>query len=107
MDTFALIFLILCVVISLVMILLLISMDTLEPLQYGITYNKITKVIGKDIYVGGRYLIGPTKSFIVYPSSLVNTEFSDSKKATNEPLKSRTGEGLSISLHISFQYKIA
>jgi regulator of protease activity HflC (stomatin/prohibitin superfamily) len=81
-------------------------MDTLEPLQYGITYNKITKVIGKDIYVSGRYLIGPTKSFIVYPANLVTIEFSDSRKATNEALKTRTGEGLSISLHVSFQYKI-
>jgi len=106
MDTYALIFLIICVVISLVMILLLISMDTLEPLQYGITYNKITKVIGKDVYVSGRYLIGPTKSFVVYPANLVTVEFSDSKKATNEPLKTRTGEGLAISLGISFQYKI-
>ena len=81
MDTFALIFLISCVVISLIMILLLISMDTLEPLQYGITYNKITKVIGKDIFVSGRYLIGPTKSFIVYPSNLVTIEFSDGRAA--------------------------
>ncbi len=106
MDTFALIFLIACIVISLVMILLLISMDTLEPLQYGITYNKITKTIGKDVYVGGRYLIGPMKGFIVYPANLVTIEFSDSRRATSEPLRTRTGEGLAISLHVSFQYKI-
>lgn len=106
MDTFALIFLISCIVISLVMILLLISMDTLEPLQYGITYNKITKTIGKDVYVGGRYLIGPMKGFIVYPANLVTIEFSDSRRATSEPLRTRTGEGLAISLHVSFQYKI-
>ena len=106
MDTYALIFLIICVVISLVMIILLVSMDTLEPLQYGITYNKITKVIGKDVYISGRYLIGPFKNFIVYPSNLVIIEFSDQRKAVGEPLKTRTGEGLAISLHVSFQYKI-
>ena len=106
MDTYALIFLILCIVISLVMILLLMSMDTLEPLQYGITYNKITKVIGKDIFVSGRYFIGPFKNFIIYPSSLVTVEFSDNRKATSEALKTRTAEGLGLALYVSFQYKI-
>jgi len=88
------------------MIILLISMDSLEPLQYGITYNKITKTVGKDIFVSGRYLIGPTKAFIVYPSNLVLIEFSDNRAATNEALKTRTAEGLAISLYVSFQYKI-
>ena len=82
MENWALISLIICIIISLTMILLLISMDSLEPLQYGITYNKITKVIGTDIYESGRYLIGPTKSFIVYPANLVVIEFSDSRIAT-------------------------
>jgi hypothetical protein len=81
-------------------------MDTLEPLQIGITYNKITKVIGKEVYVSGRYLIGPTKSFIVYPDNLVTIEFSDNRRAASEALRTRTGEGLGISLHVSFQYKI-
>jgi len=88
------------------MIILLISMDSLEPLQYGITYNKITKTVGKDIFVSGRYLIGPTKAFIDYPSNLVLIEFSDNRAATNEALKTRTAEGLAISLYVSFQYKI-
>ena len=106
MDSGALICLIICIVMSLIVLLLLLSMDSLEPLEYGITYNKITKTIGKDVYVGGRYLIGPMKGFIVYPANLVTIEFSDSRRATSEPLRTRTGEGLAISLHVSFQYKI-
>ena len=82
MENWALITLIICTIISITMILLLLSMDSLEPLQYGITYNKITKVIGTEVYVSGRYLIGPTKSFIVYPANLVVIEFSDSRIAT-------------------------
>jgi len=98
--------LIVCIVLSLTMILLLISMDTLEPLQYGITYNKITKTIGQDVYSSGRYLIGPTKGFIVYPANLVTIEFSDARGANGESLKTRTAEGLAIALHVSFQYQI-
>ena len=106
MDIYALIILISFIVISLIMIILLISMDTLEPLQNGITYNKITKVIGKDIYESGRYFIGPFKNFIIYPASLVTVEFSNSKLATSDALKTRTAEGLGLALYVSFQYKI-
>jgi len=88
------------------MIMLLISMDSLEPLQYGITYNKITKFIGNDVYDSGRYLIGPAQAFIMYPANLVNIEFSDSRTAHSDALKSRTAEGLAVALSVSFQYKI-
>jgi hypothetical protein len=81
MDAWALFCLLFCVLIGLVMIGLLISMDSLEPLEFGITYNKITKTVGSDVYESGRYLIGPWLSFIVYPSNLVTVEFSNSRKA--------------------------
>ena len=63
------------------MIVLLLSMNSLEPLQYGITYNKITKTIGTEVFESGRYIIGPTKSFIVYPANLVTIEFSNKRRA--------------------------
>lgn len=106
MDTGALICLIICIVLTLTVILLLLSMDSLEPLQAGITYNKITKTIGTDVYQSGRYLIGPVKSFMVYPANLVTIEFSDSKTATSNPLQTRTAEGLGLQLYISFQFRI-
>jgi hypothetical protein len=56
-------------------------MDSLEPLQIGIAYNKITKTIDNHVYDSGRYLIGPLKGFIIYPSNLVTIEFSDSRGA--------------------------
>lgn len=81
MENWALISLISCIVISLVMIFILISMDSLEPLEYGITINKVTKTVGKEVYESGRYIIGPLKSFIVYPANLQTIEFSDSRGA--------------------------
>lgn len=56
-------------------------MDSLEPLQIGIAYNKITKTIDNTVYDSGRYFIGPLKGFIVYPDNLVTIEFSDSRGA--------------------------
>jgi hypothetical protein len=56
-------------------------MDSLEPLEYGITYNKISKSVGQNVYESGRYIIGPWIKFLVYPSNLVTVEFSDSRRA--------------------------
>jgi regulator of protease activity HflC (stomatin/prohibitin superfamily) len=81
-------------------------MDSLEPLQYGITVNKITKTIGTEVYESGRYLIGPFKSFLVYPANLVTIEFSDARTATGDPLQTRTAEGLGLTLYVSFQYEV-
>jgi regulator of protease activity HflC (stomatin/prohibitin superfamily) len=106
MDTKSYICIGIFIAISLAVILLLVSMDSIEPLQYGITYNKVTKAVGTDVYENGRYLIGPMYSFFEYPANLVTIEFSDQPTATAEALQTRTGEGLGISLHVAFQFKI-
>ena len=84
----------------------LISMDVVEPLEYGLPYNKFTKNIGKEAYEAGRYILNPFKSFLKYPKNLVTIEFSESKKAESKPLQTRTGEGLSVVLSVSFQYQL-
>ena len=85
---------------------LLISMSCVEPLEYGLPYNRFTKTIGKTVYSSGRYILNPFKSFLIYPSNLITIEFSSSKKATSNPLQTRTGDGLSLTLSVSFQYKL-
>ena len=85
---------------------LLISMSCVEPLEYGLPYNRFTKTIGKSVYSSGRYILNPFKTFLIYPSNLITIEFSSSKKATSNPLQTRTGDGLSLTLSVSFQYKL-
>ncbi len=85
---------------------LLISMSCVEPLEYGLPYNRFTKTIGKTVYSSGRYILNPFKSFLIYPSNLITIEFSSSKSATSSALQTRTGDGLSLTLSISFQYKL-
>lgn len=87
-------------------IYLLISMDCVEPLEYGLPYNTLTKNVGTTVYESGRYILNPFKSFLIYPANLVTIEFSDSKTATSEPLQTRTAEGLGLTLSVSFQYKV-
>jgi len=90
----------------LIIIYLLISMDIVEPLEYGLPYNKFTKNVGTKAYESGRYILNPFKSFLKYPKNLVTIEFSENKKAESTPLQTRTGEGLSVTLSVSFQYQL-
>ncbi len=81
METCSIVLILLCIVLSLTVLFLLISMDTIDPLQMGITINTISKTVGNDTYTSGRYIIGPFTSFIRYPANLVTVEFSDSRRA--------------------------
>ena len=106
MENCATISLIFCIVLCLLVILLLLSMDSLEPLQYGITYNKFSKKIGTEVFESGRYLIGPFQNFVVYPANLITIEFSDNRNAVSAALQTRTAEGLALQLHVSYQYRL-
>ena len=92
--------LIFCILLGLVIILLLVSMDSLEPLQYGITYNKLSKKIGEEVYESGRYLIGPFQGFIVYPANLITVEFSSNRLANVS--KSSINNQFLIPNHLKF-----
>ena len=69
------------VIIFISLLMLLLSMDSIPPIHYGITYNKLSKSVSEEVYENGRYLIGPLTSFVIYPGYLVNIEFSNSRKA--------------------------
>lgn len=60
------------------LVILLFSAGTVEPIAYGIKYNKFSKnVESAEVYDGGWYLIGPLNSFIQFPKTQVNIDFSD------------------------------
>jgi len=89
-------------------VLLSFSFATVEPTEWAIAKNKISKQIDKDsIYEGGRHLIGPLYSFITFPATYKTIEFSDDRRYSNgEALKTSTKEGVPIYLHVSFQYQL-
>lgn len=46
------------------------STGTVEPIAYGIKYNKFSKnVESAEVYEGGWYFIGPLNSFLQFPKT--------------------------------------
>jgi len=83
-------------------IVLAFSAGTVEPIAYGIKYNKFSKnVESNDVYEGGWYLIGPFNSFIQFPKTQVNIDFSDLPGSKSPGFSTLTG-GSTITLHFSF-----
>ena len=95
------------IVLFLGIILLAFSWDTVEPIEFGLKCNSITKSCNQNtIFTGGRYLVGPFNYFLSFPSTLQTIEFSSYKHSKADPLKTRTAEGLTLGLHVSFQYQL-
>jgi len=89
-------------------ITLALSLGYVEPNEYGLTYNWITKQIGSSVYHGGTHLIGPWNRFVEFPATVQTIEFSSRQRdlATSPMLHTRTKEGLGLHLSIAFQYKL-
>jgi hypothetical protein len=93
--------------VAVLVLALIISIGALEPVEYGLKYNKITKnVDGSHVYHGGLHVIGFWNHFVKFPSTVCNVEFSTDRRAQSSPLKLRTKEGLDMTLHIAFQYHL-
>lgn len=89
----------------LIIVLLTLSFGAIEPTEYGILYNSISKSIDTDtVYDGGLQWVGLFNKVITYPKLQVSVEFSNNTDAEEKPLNTRTKEGLSLQLLFSFQY---
>jgi hypothetical protein len=59
-------------------VLIGISFGSIEPTEYGITYNTITKKVNKDaVLEGGLQYLGVTNKLISFPRINKQIEFSD------------------------------
>jgi regulator of protease activity HflC (stomatin/prohibitin superfamily) len=67
----------------------------------------------KRVYHSGRHYIGVAHSFIVLPRVFQSIDFTQTERGQDAlvpdapPLNSRTRDGLSIQLEVSFQYKLS
>jgi hypothetical protein len=90
-----------------ILIFVLVSVGTVEPIEYGIVYNSITKTVNTEhVYKGGWYFIGPIQSFFVFPSTLINIDFTDYKGADHPPIEVKDKIGQTVTLSFSLQYKL-
>lgn len=95
------------VVVLAIIIILSISISTVDATQYALKYSTIDQNIDDThVYSGGRYTIGPFAKFITYPSVAETVEFSYSNLAKERALATRTNDGLALTLHFSFQYRL-
>ena len=78
------------------------SFASLDAYEYGLDYSSITKTVDQTVYGPGYHFLGFGHSFIVYPSTVQNMEFSTEVNADRPPIQSRTQDGLEISFKANF-----
>jgi len=86
------------------------SFDTLEYQEIGINYSWVSETIEDRTYGAGRYYIGIGNRFIKYPRVVNNMyfgdEFSPGTVVNGPALQSRTQDGLTVRIEVSYQYKL-
>jgi len=90
------------------------GIKSVEITEYGLSSNMVTRKVEKQPYLSGRYWIGPWCHFIKFPSVVKTIQFSDSKmqddlasdEAGDPVLRSRTADGLDVTIELSFQYQL-
>jgi hypothetical protein len=91
------------------------SLDTLEPAEFGIVKNGFTGSVDlnpDNVYTGGRYFLWPRHYFLVFPRNLRSLEFEEGND--RPPIPARTGPdpddresgGQPVSLSVAFQYQL-
>lgn len=93
----------------LITVLVGVSFGAVEPIEYGLLYNTMTKQINTDptqILEGGLQYVGVFNQIITFPRNEKPIEFSDQASAQAGALSTRTAEGLELKLHFSFLYTL-
>lgn len=82
------------------------AFGSLEINQLGLNYSLISNTVEPRGYVAGLYMLGPFHSFMKYPSTVQTIQFSNDHDSAGPPLRTRTSDGLEVTLEISFQYQL-
>lgn len=85
-----------------------------EVTEYALNYSLLTRTVEHRTYTSGRYWIGPFNYFVKYPAVVKTIQFSEAKlqydlsasERSDGLLRSRTSDGLDVSIELSFQYQI-
>jgi len=93
-----------CFVLIPAVILIALSFQTLEPVEYGLNFNAITMSLENTTYsIAGLYFLGFGHWFIRFPRIIQTIEFMANSE--NTLLHTRTADGLPLTLGLSFQYR--
>lgn len=99
---------IIAVVVSALTVLILLGYDSLEYQEIGLNFSWISETIEAQPYPSGRYYLGIGNHFIKFPKTVKSIYFTDELAAdrSGPALQSRTQDGLSVRLEVSFQYRL-
>lgn len=103
-----------CVAFLFVVAVAALGIKSVEITEFGLKHNMLTRKVEKQPYNSGRYWIGPWCHFIKFPSVVKTIQFSDARMQTDlgvdeqgDPmLRSRTADGLDVTIELSFQYQL-
>jgi len=90
------------------------GIKSVEITEYGLSANMVTRKVDPKPYLSGRYWIGPWCYFIKFPSVVKTIQYSDSRlqedlgidEQGDPMLRSRTADGLDVTIELSFQYQL-
>lgn len=90
-----------------IIIVISVCVDTIEPIQYGVKYDTISKKIDESkVYDSGWYFLSPNENFIIFPRTQVNLDFTEFADAGAAPLNIKDSQGQEIKFQFSLQYKL-
>jgi len=114
------------IVLLVIIIIVSVSWDVIEPTEFGLLQNTITREVDlENVYGNGRYFVGPTAQFIAFPSNMRTLSYGErscrgsnvTKDCTPDNTRSiaarsggeskggQEGGGQPLSLSVSFQYR--
>lgn len=97
----------LCVVFVSVIVYVAVALEGVEPTEYALIRNNLSQNINNETVLdSGLHFVGVFYSLIKFPQIHKTIEFSDDAAATDGPLKTRTEEGLDLTIHCAFQYQL-
>ena len=89
------------------MCLILGSISTVEPTEYGLKYNTISKKVDPSkVYDNGWYFTGPIANFKKFPKTYMNIDFASFNDSASPPLKLKDRDGQEMYFSFSMQYKL-
>jgi len=103
-----------CTAFLLAIFIAIAGIKSVEITEYGLSSNLITRKVEKKAYLSGRYWVGPWCNFIKFPAVVKTIQFSDSRlqddlgmdEQGDPMLRSRTADGLDVTIELSFQYQL-
>ena len=87
--------------------LIVMSFSSLEINELGLDYSAISKSVNPEPFKPGIHFLGIGHHFIKYPKVVQTIEFAGKRTRRQQgTVRSRTSDGLEVTVDISFQYRI-